>query len=216
MRLFTAIDISAEVRENLRAFLARLKPLAKVSWSSVENLHITSKFIGEWPEKRLDEMKRALESIPATGGIEISIQGVGWFPDERRPRVFWAGVEAGESLGALAAATDRATAALGVPLESRAYAPHLTLARIREPLALGALQEAIAGLGGGSPDPRFIDQDAPRLALREASAAEARAPAREWGPAPPFGNFRAMAYFLYLSMGGRYTKLAEFPLSLES
>ena len=61
MRLFTAIDISAEVRQNLKNFVAKLKPMAKISWSPVDNLHITTKFIGEWPEARLEEMKRALE-----------------------------------------------------------------------------------------------------------------------------------------------------------
>jgi len=184
MRLFTAIDISAEVRENLRAFVARLKPLAKLSWSPVENLHITTKFIGEWPEQRLDEMKRALTIVPAPGEIDVSIQAIGWFPDEHRPRVLWAGVEAGETLSALAAATDNATGRLGVAREARPYSPHLTLARIREPLSLNALR-------------------------RELTAGAERSGFH-------FGSFRATAFFLYLSVGGRYTKLAEFPLRLES
>ena len=51
MRLFTAIDISVEVREELRRLLNRLRPLAKLNWSPVENMHITTKFIGEWPEQ---------------------------------------------------------------------------------------------------------------------------------------------------------------------
>jgi 2'-5' RNA ligase len=54
MRLFTAIDLPAEVLDPLREFLARLRPLAKLHWSPVENLHITTKFIGEWPEARID------------------------------------------------------------------------------------------------------------------------------------------------------------------
>lgn len=143
MRLFTAIDIPTDLTEALRAFVSRLRPTAKISWSPLENLHITTKFIGEWPEPRLDEMKRALASVQATGPIEIAVKGLGWFPNERRPRVFWAGVDGGEALRTLARATEDAVAELGVPVEKRDYSPHLTLARIRETVALDRLHQAL-------------------------------------------------------------------------
>src|ERR1700693_484003 len=119
MRLFTAIDIPEDVMEGLYSLLERLKPLAKLSWARVENLHITTKFIGEWPEERLDEIKRALTATPAPGPIEIAVRGLGWFPDERRPRVFWAGIDGGELLRSLAHATEQAVAQLAVPVEAR-------------------------------------------------------------------------------------------------
>jgi RNA 2',3'-cyclic 3'-phosphodiesterase len=143
MRLFTAIDIPEDVVEGLRSLLQRLKPLAKLSWSRVENLHITTKFIGEWPEERLDEMKRALAAAPAAGPIEIAVRGLGWFPNERRPRVFWAGIDGGEPLRSLAHATEQAVAQLGVPVEERAYSPHLTLARIKEAVPMDALRKTL-------------------------------------------------------------------------
>lgn len=146
MRLFTAIDIPEDVMEALRSLLQRLKPLAKLSWSRVENLHITTKFIGEWPEERLDEMKRALSAAPAPGPIEIAVRGLGWFPNERRPRVFWAGIDGGEPLRSLAQATEQAVAQLGVPVEERPYSPHLTLGRIREAVPLDALRKALQAL----------------------------------------------------------------------
>ena len=61
------------------------------------------------------------------------------------PLIFWCGIEA-PGLAELAAATDSAAAALGVPSESRPFSPHLTLARIRSQAPLQALREAIAGL----------------------------------------------------------------------
>src|ERR1700685_3459536 len=122
MRLFTAIDVPADLIEALRSFVSRLRPAAKIGWSPVENLHVTTKFIGEWPEERLDEMKAALATIgsPTTSPaairqIDIAIRGLGWFPNPHRPRVFWAGVHGEEPLRALAGATDRAVARLGVP-----------------------------------------------------------------------------------------------------
>src|ERR1700733_3723735 len=121
MRLFTAIDIPSDLTEALRSFVSRLRPAAKISWSPVENLHVTTKFIGEWPEQRLDEMKRALAFVRVTGPIEIGVKGLGWFPNARRPRVFWAGVDGGEVLRTLARATEEAVAGLGVPIEKRDY-----------------------------------------------------------------------------------------------
>lgn len=149
MRLFTAIDIPTDLTEALRSFVGRLRPAAKISWSVAENLHVTTKFIGEWPEPRLDEMKRALASVQASEPIEIAVKGLGWFPNERRPRVFWAGVDGGEALRTVARATEDAVAELGIPVEERDYAPHLTLARIRETVALERLHEALASFPSG-------------------------------------------------------------------
>ena len=180
MRLFVAIDIPAEIKGALRCFVDRLRPTAKIGWSPVDNLHVTSKFIGDWPEARLDEMKRTLASVPVNGVIEITVKGLGWFPNLRRPRVFWAGVEGGEPLHSLARATEQAVAGLGVPIEERDFSPHLTLARIRETVPLDRLHQTIESFPAGC--------------------------------GFEFGSFSATQFFLYLSAGGKYTKLAGFPL----
>ena len=143
MRLFVAVEIPQEVKTTLEGFLKPLRATAKLSWSRLDNLHITTQFIGEWPEARLDEIERALAGVPARGAIDIAVKGIGWFPNERRPRVLWAGIGGGEPLRALAQATGEGLAKAGVAIEERAFTPHLTLARIREPLLLGALREAI-------------------------------------------------------------------------
>jgi len=137
MRLFTAIDLPVEMLEKLGVFLARLRPLAKLRWTEVQNLHITTKFIGEWPEDRVDVMKTALRGVAQVGPISISVRGVGSFPDAHSPRVFWAGVESGEALLKLARGTEQALATLGVPVETRSYSPHLTLARVKESADFG-------------------------------------------------------------------------------
>lgn len=178
MRLFTAIDIDPQVREKLAELLNRLRPLAKLSWTTPDRLHITTKFIGEWPEDRLEEIKNTLASAGSPGAIDISIRDLGWFPNARRPRVFWAGVHGGAPLRDLAHATEEAVFRLGVAREERDYSPHLTLARIRETVPLDRLQREVDALG--------LDG---------------------------FGSFRAPVYYLYLSRAGRYTKLADFPLT---
>lgn len=148
MRLFTGIDLSEEVRSNLDRLLAQLRPAARLKWSSVRNLHVTTKFIGEWPENRLAEIVSALKSLPERAPFDIAVGGLGWFPNPRSPRVFWAGVKAPPALAELAQATDEALARLGVPPETRAFSPHLTLARVKDRSPLAALQQAIARLPG--------------------------------------------------------------------
>ena len=63
MRLFTGIAIAPRVLDNLARVLQELRPLAPLKWSPAENLHITSKFIGAWPEERLAELQAALEEM---------------------------------------------------------------------------------------------------------------------------------------------------------
>ena len=147
MRLFTAIDIPSDVKAALAALIDRLRPLAKLHWIPVEKLHITTKFIGEWPDKpetRLDELTRALSAVRSSGPVEIAIRRIGWLPNPRSARMLYAGVEASEALTALAAATEQAAAGVGVAVEDRIFRPHVTLARTRKRVPLDALKQALA------------------------------------------------------------------------
>jgi 2'-5' RNA ligase len=146
MRLFTAIDIPRDVKDILSALLEPLRPLAKLGWTPLDKMHITTKFIGEWPPERLDEMKRTLAEVAAPGPVEVSIRRLGWLPSGRQPRVLYAGVEASESLCALAAATERSLARIGIAPEDRIYRPHVTLARVRDRIPLGTLKAALMNL----------------------------------------------------------------------
>jgi len=146
MRLFTGLDLPEEVGGRLAELIERLRPTARITWSPAANLHITTKFIGEWPEDRLVELQTSLGALPERSAIEVRVGGLGFFPNGRAARVFYCGIEAPE-LSALAAETDEVCTHLGIPSEKRAYSPHLTLARIRERTDLKTLQERIAALG---------------------------------------------------------------------
>ncbi len=145
MRLFTGLDLPGDLVANLEELLRRLKPAARINWSPPANLHVTTKFIGQWPEDRLGELKAALAGLPGRDAVPVRIRRVGFFPNPHSPRIFWCGIEA-PGLPELAADTDSATAALGIPRENRPFSPHLTLARIKERVELQPLREAIAAL----------------------------------------------------------------------
>jgi 2'-5' RNA ligase len=148
MRVFVALNIPEEVRKSLAQLVAQLRPACKTArWARVEGLHVTLKFIGETPLEKLEMIKTALSSIPSRAPIPINFQGFGFFPSERRPRVLWAGVEAGPDLSELAKAVEMALDAVGIPRDTRPFAPHLTLARFESPRGLDVLQSVIHNAG---------------------------------------------------------------------
>src|SRR5258708_39650038 len=106
MRLFIGIDLPPEVIANLEDLLQRLKPSAQINWSPPRNLHITTKFVGEWPEERLAELKSSLGGLPSRQPIANAIQKVGFLPNPHSPRAVWAGGHAGDHLTAPPGHTD--------------------------------------------------------------------------------------------------------------
>lgn len=153
MHLFTGIALAPNVAERLSAAVCELRPTARINWTSDENLHITSKFIGEWREDRLSALTDALCAVAVAGPIPITVSRFGFFPNPHHPHSFYAGVQAGPGLAELAAAIDRALLPLGLAPEARAYRPHVTLARTKGAGDTRGLREYIAAmtdLGFGS------------------------------------------------------------------
>ena len=143
MRLFTAIDLPSEILLRLERLISALRPEALIKWSPLDNLHVTTKFIGEWPEPRVPELHEVLGKIRRRQPFELELKGLGWFPNDRSPRVLWLGVEGGKELAGLAAETEDALAALGIAKEQREFSPHLTLARIKSPVPLANLRKRV-------------------------------------------------------------------------
>jgi RNA 2',3'-cyclic 3'-phosphodiesterase len=133
VRLFVALDLTDEIREALRDPIAKLNPLAKsAGWARPEGMHVTLKFIGHVEASKLDAIRAALGTVQSNAPVEMQIRGVGFFPDERRPRVLWCGIEASANLAPLAAEIERTLEPLGIPREERKFTPHLTLARLKD------------------------------------------------------------------------------------
>jgi len=143
MRLFTAIDLPSDILLRLERLLSALRPEALIKWSPLDNLHITTKFIGEWPEPRIAELNETLQRMRRRTAFEVELKALGWFPNERSPRVLWLGVHGGEQLAALAGETEDLLSQLGIPKEQREFSPHLTLARIKNPVPLGNLRRKV-------------------------------------------------------------------------
>jgi 2'-5' RNA ligase len=144
VRLFVALQIPPAVRKNLVEFLAMLRAISlQPRWVRTENLHVTLKFIGEVQAEKLGDIRVALSAVHSDQAVALNFRGAGFFLNERRPRVFWAGIEASANLARLAGDIDRATEKLGVPPEKRPFSPHLTLARFEPPGLPEKLRAAI-------------------------------------------------------------------------
>lgn len=145
MRLFVALEIPSEVRESLAALLEALRAISKEPrWVRPGNLHVTLKFLGEVPETNLDAVRTALAQIRSEQLVKLEFHRLGFFPNEKHPRVFWAGIEASMNLMKLADDIEDAMERLGIPRERRPFSPHLTLARFERPGLPEKLRGAIA------------------------------------------------------------------------
>jgi len=136
IRAFIAVQIPEEIKDMFGEIQRRLKPSgADVRWVKPGNTHVTLQFLGNTPVEKLDQLKSALGLAAAShSGFEVSIEGLGVFPNERRPRVLWIGVSQGaDSLGALQSSVSRETKKLGFKPERRGYSPHITLGRVKSP-----------------------------------------------------------------------------------
>jgi RNA 2',3'-cyclic 3'-phosphodiesterase len=145
VRLFTGIAIGGDVMERLGRLLRELRPLAPLNWSPLENLHITTKFIGAWPEERLEELTRALAAIKLPAVFPLRIARLGYLPNAHKPLMLFAGVHGGPELVTLATRMEYSLESLGVVREQRRYTPHVTLARVRGK-SVSTVREHIANM----------------------------------------------------------------------
>lgn len=131
------------MRDALREPIANLRPLAKSAhWARPERMHVTLKFIGHVEANRLDAIRAALATVRSNAPVAMEIRGVGFFPDECRPRVLWCGIEASANLAPLASEVERALEPLAIPREERKFTPHLTLARLKDSCGIEKLVRA--------------------------------------------------------------------------
>ena len=147
MRLFVALDLPAEVRDAIVNTTASLRSESSgARWSKPEAMHVTLKFLGETDPNLLREIKAALEQIVSADPVSFRLRGVGFFPDEKRPRVMWCGVDASPNLAELAAKIEKSLQPLGFEAEARRYVPHVTLARLNSARAIEKLVRAAGPL----------------------------------------------------------------------
>jgi 2'-5' RNA ligase len=156
VRTFIAIELPQPVQDSLAALIERLRgSRARVTWVKPENMHLTLRFLGNMEPDPLDRLRANLEvALHDTRSFALRVQGLGAFPNARRPSVLWAGVESDDGeLGRVHAIAERAAQSIGLAPETKAFHPHLTLARVKNPAEAAAVMpfwEREQGFEGGS------------------------------------------------------------------
>ena len=137
IRSFAAISLPENLKSKLEQYLLELKQIApKVKWVRSESIHITLKFLGEQKSDLVDKVSMRLMDVPDSfSGISLSTGHFGAFPGEKRPRVFWLGINSTqmEKLLQLQRWVENELQVLGFEKEKRRFSPHLTLGRVKHP-----------------------------------------------------------------------------------
>jgi len=148
LRLFVAVELGPEIQGRLVAVQDVLRACSAVRWVRPENLHLTLKFLGEVPRERILQIREALERVARQHSpLELVLEGVGAFPDLKRPGVLWVGVSSGqEELRRVARHLEGEFGGLGFQPEGRGFVGHVTLGRVARPGAASSLEQAVGAL----------------------------------------------------------------------
>jgi len=131
LRLFVAFDVSSQAADAIdRAIEPWRAAFPAARWVPRENWHVTLKFLGQtWPRLEAWVGERVGETAASCAPVQTRLRGLGRFPAGGRARVLWAGLDDGAGLlGRIALALDAALAP-EFRVETRAFSPHLTVAR---------------------------------------------------------------------------------------
>lgn len=149
-RLFVAIELPTEIQGKLDIAEKHFKRFARdAKWVRVQGIHLTLKFLGYVEPERIPAIEETLSRQCDAAPFSVEAKGCGFFPNSRRPAVFWVGVHA-EPLFPLQQAIEEAMATLGFEKEKRPFAAHLTLARFRDPHGLIPLTLEVEKYSEGS------------------------------------------------------------------
>ena len=149
--MFIALQPPALVRATIWQGFEPVRGLAPhARWVSVDNIHLTLKFLGDVGVDALPLLKAKLDQVAAAHRqFDVLVAGAGKFPAHGQARVIWAGTVAGQNQAiALARAVDHAVSPLGFEPERRPMQTHLTVARIGPDGLSSEAQFAITGLDG--------------------------------------------------------------------
>ncbi len=159
IRTFLALDPPEVILREvaiLQEHLRRRLP-GDIRWVRPEGIHLTLKFFGDVFGKEIAGISEVVrEQAAKAAPFSLSVGGIGVFPDPRRPRVLWMGMQGDvERLSAFQGDLERALKAIGFPGEERTFRPHLTLGRFRSPVGLSGLA-GVLEKGGEYAAGRFV------------------------------------------------------------
>jgi 2'-5' RNA ligase len=153
-RTFIAVDIPQEIKMELDRLITQLRPYApEIRWVRAANLHLTLRFLGSIPKDSISILANDMsQNLTGFGQFQISLEGVGGFPNLKRARVIWIG--GGEGCGRLKEISpliEKACIDNGFGKADKPFSCHLTIGRVKFPKGHEKLVSFIESLNFKSP-----------------------------------------------------------------
>ncbi len=148
VRAFLAVPLPAALQQAIAALQHELSAAVPgIRWTRPDTVHLTLHFFGATRTDALETIRASMLSVKLREkAFPVEVQGLGAFPDRRRPRIVWLGLTPEEPLRRLQQACAGELAGRGFPAGARTFAPHLTIGRFRDRAPdLGSLCAARAG-----------------------------------------------------------------------
>jgi RNA 2',3'-cyclic 3'-phosphodiesterase len=144
IRTFIAFELPEEVRSCLAEVVIGLRLKSPgVKWVQPDGLHVTLKFLGSIDEGLVPGLSQGLAAVASAHPVlHASLSRLGAFPDPKRPRVIWAGLDGDTRVMAdIAREVDRLCASFGMEPEKRPFRAHITIGRLKIPSVVDLAQE---------------------------------------------------------------------------
>ncbi|UCD16096.1 MAG: RNA 2',3'-cyclic phosphodiesterase [Candidatus Omnitrophota bacterium] len=144
MRAFIAIDLPQDIKEALKAKEAVLKKCdLAVKWVEAKNIHLTLKFLGDIKEDAVTPIKETIKKVASEfSPVRVSLLNFGFFPNEKRPRVFFVATDKEDVLKPIASKLEERLEEFGFKKEGR-FKSHITLGRFKDYRNMDCLKKQI-------------------------------------------------------------------------
>ena len=136
LRAFIAIELPKNTLDAIEKQTARLREILGndiIRWVPAQNMHLTLKFLGDIATSHVDFLKQLItREANSHPQFNLQLGGLGAFPNSKRPRLLWIGINAPADLVSLQKSIESGTSRLGYEQEERAFSPHLSIGRVRQ------------------------------------------------------------------------------------
>ena len=151
LRAFIAVELPLEIRQTVCNTTSKLRNEigALVRWVPIENMHLTLKFLGDVSPPNVELLSQMLRAeMDLFNCFDLRLNGLGSFPNLKRPRVIYIGIQAPAGLEALQRGIESASRRLGYGSEERGFSPHLTIGRVKQNVTATEQQTIRRALAG--------------------------------------------------------------------
>lgn len=131
IRLFVALNISEDAKDKLIEKRDSEMPNLNFNWETREKLHLTLKFIGDFPSDKIELIKSELLFLENYPSLKSEFVNFGFFFRRSKPVILWAGMKIAEPISEIVKEINCRLEKYSVQKENRAFKPHLTLLRIK-------------------------------------------------------------------------------------